>query len=61
MKCLRCGTNKGNYCEQCYQDLIAENMSLQFRIKELEEKQVHIPKHLKEDEYEINIHIPNIL
>lgn len=53
MKCLRCGKNKGNYCEQCLQDLIAENIRLQFRIKELEEKQVHIPKHLKEDKYKI--------
>jgi hypothetical protein len=53
MKCLRCGTNKGNYCEQCYQDLIAKNMRLQLIIQELK----HKPKHLKDD---IEKHIPVI-
>jgi hypothetical protein len=57
MKCLSCGTNKGKYCEQCYQDLIAEIMNLQFRIYELEKQLNKKPKHLKDD---IEKHIPVI-
>lgn len=35
--CLHCGDSKPGYCEKCYQELIAENMKLQTRIKDLEE------------------------
>ena len=37
-KCLHCGGNKAAYCEECYQELIAENVKLQEENKELEEK-----------------------
>ena len=32
-KCLHCGGNKAAYCEECYQELIAENVKLQEKIK----------------------------
>ena len=34
--CLHCGVGKPYYCESCYQQLVAENLKLQTRIKELE-------------------------
>lgn len=33
--CLHCGENVPDYCEDCYQKLIAENMKLQLEIKRL--------------------------
>lgn len=35
-KCLHCGSNEANYCEQCYQDLIGLNAKLQI--------EQHIPR-----------------
>ena len=35
-KCLHCGSNEANYCEQCYQDLIGQNARLQI--------EQHIPR-----------------
>ena len=29
--CLHCGSNEASYCENCYQELIAENLKLQRR------------------------------
>ena len=54
MLCLHCGnikpySHKG-YCEECYQNVVAENIKLKCRVQELEE-QLHIkhkPKHMKE-------------
>ena len=33
--CLHCGSSKAKYCEECYQRLLAENMTLKFTIKGL--------------------------
>ena len=32
-KCLHCGKNETKYCENCFQQLIAENAGLQNEIK----------------------------
>lgn len=34
--CLHCGKEKGDYCESCFQKLIAENADLQWKSKCLE-------------------------
>ena len=36
-ECLHCGKGKAAYCEECYQELIAENAKLQEKIREVEE------------------------
>ena len=46
--CLHCGINKGDYCENCYQELIAENLKLKVELKKYrnaqKEYENHIPK-----------------
>lgn len=53
MKCLHCGNKKPysyeGYCEKCYQNLITENIKLQFKIYELENKLKHRLKYMKGD------------
>lgn len=34
-KCLHCGDGIPNYCEKCYQKLVAENLELQIENEEL--------------------------
>ena len=34
-KCLHCGEGKPNYCEKCYQELIAENIKLRTQLDKL--------------------------
>ena len=57
MLCLHCGKTysfkRESYCEDCYQKLVADNLKLQVRVKELEEKLgcEHKPKHMKEDDF----------
>jgi len=36
-KCLHCGDGIPNYCERCYQDLVAENLRLQTELKKQKE------------------------
>lgn len=36
--CLHCGNNNPSYCESCYQELISENVRLQAKINQLENK-----------------------
>ena len=53
MLCLHCGNSYSfkriSYCENCYQKLVAENLKLQIRVKELEKKlNIKHPKHMKE-------------
>ena len=33
--CLHCGSKKAKYCEECYQRLLAENITLRFTLKGL--------------------------
>lgn len=33
--CLRCGKEENSYCEDCMQEIIAENLKLQLEINEL--------------------------
>lgn len=40
-KCLHCGENEPNYCENCYQELITENAKLQAKNQELKEMLQH--------------------
>lgn len=35
-ECLHCGKGKAAYCEECYQELIAENAKMQEKIKKCE-------------------------
>lgn len=49
MKCLHCGKNKANYCENCYQELITENMRLQLEVLNLRKALQYKAKHMKED------------
>ena len=55
MKCLHCGNKKPysyeGYCEKCYQNLVSENIKLQFRIYELENQRNKKPKHMKEENF----------
>ena len=37
-KCLHCGKGIPNYCEKCYQDLVAENLRLQTELKKLKQE-----------------------
>ena len=37
--CLHCGSDEAKYCEDCYQRLLAENMTLKFTLKGFLEKQ----------------------
>ena len=67
MKCLHCNKNEVKYCEKCYQDLIAENIKLQWRIQELEKQLEYKPKHMAEEGLDFLInkdwvdkHIPKI-
>ena len=61
MKCFRCGSSKQiYYCESCIQELIAENLKLQVRVKELEKQLEYKPKHMKEDIDDMWKHIPTI-
>ena len=32
--CLHCGSDEAKYCEDCYQRLLAENMTLKFTLKD---------------------------
>lgn len=41
-KCLHCGTGKPAYCEECFQELITENLKLQSKIKE-ERRIISVP------------------
>lgn len=34
-ECLHCGDDKAEYCEKCYQMLVAENLTLQIEIENL--------------------------
>lgn len=36
--CLHCGNGKAAYCEECYQELISENMKLKLKIKNFHTK-----------------------
>ena len=40
--CLHCGKGKPEYCEDCYQKLIAENLRLQEKINELYHERLYI-------------------
>jgi hypothetical protein len=33
--CLHCGEGKPNYCEKCYQELVAENIKLRTQLDKL--------------------------
>lgn len=61
MRCRHCNKEEAFFCEQCFQDLVAQNLKLQVRINELEKQLEYQPKHMKEEWHkEWNKHIPII-
>ena len=45
-ECLHCGKGIPYYCEECYQQLISENMKLQLQLKEQKEYYEDVIKNL---------------
>lgn len=60
MRCRHCNKEEAFFCEQCFQDLVAENLKLQIKVKELEKQLEYKPKHMKEDIDDMWKHIPTI-
>lgn len=61
--CLHCGSSKAKYCEECYQRLLAENMTLKFTIKGLlgEQKDATVGVDFGSGESkQVENHIPHI-
>lgn len=42
-ECVHCGKGKARYCENCFQDLISQNMKLQLELSDLKNKNSYIP------------------
>ncbi len=46
-KCLHCGESEPNYCEACYQELVAKNLHLQCEINTYRETLKQIYKEIE--------------
>lgn len=61
--CLHCGSDEAKYCEDCYQRLLAENMTLKFTLKGFLEEQKGIAIGIdfgRGDSKQVENHIPYI-